>query len=100
MSKHTITIDVDTDQLRHLEDVTLIAFWHAAQINPAPFGDRDACHLAEAIGREIVRRFISATTPPLWNHQGAHINAPGTATPARAQALGRSWPGKTAGESA
>jgi len=91
MNKHTITLDIDTDTLKHLEDAVLVSYWHAAQINPAPFGDRDACRLAEDIGREIIRRFVAASTPLLWNHQGAHINSPGAILnqTVRAEALGR-----------
>ena len=88
MSKHTIALEVDTDQLRHITDEALVAYWHAAQMSPAPFGDLDACRLVEAIGREIIRRFIVATPPPLWNHQGAHINAKHMWPASTAEALG------------
>ncbi|MCB1901775.1 MAG: hypothetical protein KDH16_20965 [Rhodocyclaceae bacterium] len=70
---YTIAIKIDTDSLGSLEDSYLAALWHAAQINPAPFGDRNACELAERIGREIIRRFLVTTSPRMWDHQAAHI---------------------------
>lgn len=69
---HTITIQIDEHQLTTLEDSALAAFWHVAQWNPAPHGDRDAGSLAEAIGREIVRRWLAAAPVALWHHQGSH----------------------------
>lgn len=71
---HTIAIQIERDTLEHLEDSYLAALWHTAQINPAPFGDREACEIAERIGREIIRRFLAAAPPLLWVHQGTHIN--------------------------
>jgi hypothetical protein len=44
--------------------------WHLAQANPAPHGDRAAGELVERIGREIIRRWLQATPPELWRHQG------------------------------
>lgn len=68
----SITIPVDIDTLSHLEDRYLAALWHVAQANPAPIADRAAGDMAEAIGREIIRRFLAATSPLLWAHQGRH----------------------------
>lgn len=71
--KTTITFDLDTDRLQSYTDQHITALWHISQANPAPFGDRDACAFAEYVAREIVRRFLAATAPDLWVHQGQHI---------------------------
>lgn len=70
--KASITFEIDTAHLRSWSDSYLATLWHIAQANPAPIQDRDAGRLAEAIGREIIRRFLAATEPELWNHQGEH----------------------------
>lgn len=71
--KTTITFDVDTDRLPHYTHEHLAQLWHVAQANPAPFGDRNACHFAEQVGREIVRRWLAAAPVALWTHQAAHM---------------------------
>ncbi len=72
--KLTISIDIDTDGLESKTDSYLASIWHVAQANPAdPFADRDAGQVAEIIGREIIRRFLSNTSPELWHHQGSHF---------------------------
>jgi len=72
--KTTITITVDAAALSTLADDYLAALWHVAQANPAPIEDRDAGVVAEAIGREIIRRFLANTPPMLWAHQGRHAD--------------------------
>lgn len=72
--KIDITISVDTDVLTNLTDGYLAALWHVAQANPAPIEDRTAERVAEAIGREIIRRFLANTPPLLWEHQGGHAD--------------------------
>lgn len=72
MKKYTIAIEVSTDALRAFADDYLVSLWHAAQANPAPLEDPDACHLVEHIGREIIRRFICERDPTLWARQGTH----------------------------
>lgn len=60
---------------QHLQGYTdqhLTALWHVTQANPAEYGDDDAGRATEFVGREIIRRFLAATPPTLWNHQGAH----------------------------
>lgn len=74
--KLDITIPVDTDTLPNLRDEYLVALWHAAQANPAPIEDRAAARVAEAIGREIIRRFLATTPPLLWEKQGSHAAWP------------------------
>lgn len=74
--KLEITIPVDTDTLSHIRDEYLAALWHVAQANPAPIQDHAASRVAEAIGREIIRRFLATTPPLLWEHQGSHAALP------------------------
>lgn len=73
MATTTITFEVDTDSMGHVTDAHIAQLWHIAQANPAPFGDRNACEFAEAVGREIVRRWLACTPPELWTHQGRHV---------------------------
>lgn len=47
MAATTITFTVSTDDMGRMDDAHLAQFWHIAQANPAPFGDRDACDLVE-----------------------------------------------------
>lgn len=70
--RYTVRIEIDTESLATVTDQDLAALWHVAQANPAPIDIQDAGKVAEAIGREIVRRFLKATAPALWNHQGSH----------------------------
>lgn len=70
--KHTITLTFDDQVLTNYTDQHLAALWHAAQANPVDSMDRDAGDLAESIGREIIRRFLVATPPELYNHQAHH----------------------------
>jgi hypothetical protein len=65
-----ITIEVDDGHLSNYQDAQLAMCWHLAQANPAPHGDRAAGELVERIGREIIRRWLKATPPALWRHQG------------------------------
>ena len=73
--KHDIVISIDTDSLRTYTDAFLATAWVVAQANPAPFGDRLACELAEGIGREIIARWLKAQPPVLWTRQGRHVTA-------------------------
>lgn len=71
---YSVTVNVPAD-IRGYTDVYLVSLWHLSQINPAPFGDHEACMFAEKVGREIIRRFIAEVGPELWNHQALHIEA-------------------------
>lgn len=71
--KTTVTFSIDTDNLSSFTDSYLAALWHISQANIAPFGDQNACELAEKVGREIIRRFVTAQPPELWVHQGRHV---------------------------
>jgi hypothetical protein len=66
----TISIEVHPDDLTNYGAAHLAAVWHAVQISPVPHGDRATGDLVEVIGREIIRRWLKATTPELWHHQG------------------------------
>lgn len=72
MTTTSITFQIDADKLPHINDSYLAQLWHIAQANPAEFGDVTACDIAERVGREIVRRWLAATPPELWHHQGRH----------------------------
>lgn len=73
-SAYSVTVDIP-DDITGYHDVYLVSLWHLSQINPAPFGDPEACRFAEKVAREIIRRFIAEVGPELWNHQGAHIES-------------------------
>mgnify|MGYP001339102862 CR=1 FL=1 len=68
--KTTVTFEIDTADLRTIEDRYLASLWHVAQANPAPATDVDAARLAEDIGREIIHRWLTATPPELYARQG------------------------------
>lgn len=70
--KHQITLEIDTERLSSLTDQALANAWMAAQANPAPMEDRDACELAEHVGREIIKRWLKTVPPELWHRQGNH----------------------------
>lgn len=72
MTITSITFQIDADKLPGINDSYLAQLWHIAQANPAEFGDVTACDFAERVGREIVRRWLAATPPELWHHQGRH----------------------------
>lgn len=72
--KADILIPVDTQALSKYTDAHLAALWHVAQANPAPIENPAAGQVAEAIGREIIRRFLATTPPLLWEHQGRHAD--------------------------
>ena len=70
--EHHVTFQIDTEKLPHYTDSHVASLWHIAQANPAAFEDRDAGQLAEAIGREIIRRWLRWAGAPLWDRQGNH----------------------------
>ncbi len=71
-TKATIAIEVDLSALPRVPDDYLVALWHAAQFNPAPFGDELAGELVKKIGWEIIRRWLAMTPPSMYHHQPHH----------------------------
>lgn len=67
-----VPFEIRIDALATYTSEFLAAAWHVAQFNPAPITNREAADLAEAIGREIITRWLKEQRPPLWNHQGRH----------------------------
>lgn len=67
--KYAVTIEIDTDALRHIEDGYLAQCWHVAQANPVDSTDRGAGALAEQVGREIIRRWLMTAPVELHWHQ-------------------------------
>lgn len=72
----TVTFVIDSDILPDYSDEQIAQLWHIAQANTAEFGDVNACHLAEYIGQEIIRRWLVGIPPELRNHQGSNIKNP------------------------
>jgi hypothetical protein len=71
--KHEITIVIDEADLSRVTDENLALWWRVAQANPADgFAAIEPGELAEKIGREIIRRWLTGVRPELWNHQGHH----------------------------
>lgn len=70
----TITLEFDAQGLSGYTDEFLAALWHASQAQSKPFGDKETCETVEQVGREIIRRFLTNTSPALWHFQGRHIN--------------------------
>ena len=71
--KHEITIVTDEADLSRVTDERLAVWWHVAQANPADgFASNKPGDLAEMIGREIIRRWLTGVRPELWHHQGRH----------------------------
>lgn len=70
----TIRIDIDIDALQSYTDEYLAVCWHAAQANPqSSFDSPEPGLIAEHVGREIIRRWLTAVPPALWNVQGNHF---------------------------
>jgi hypothetical protein len=72
MTTHAITIEIDDKRPASYTDEFLAVCWHAAQANPAEYGDYMAGELVERIGREIIRRWLKDVPPELWHHQARH----------------------------
>lgn len=74
-SKTTISIEVDVAMLSRYTASHLAMLWHVAQANPADgFENKEPSELAEKIGREIIRRWLAATEPEMYRHQGRHYH--------------------------
>lgn len=71
--KRTVTIEINTDQLKSLTDEYLAALWAVAQVNPVPYDDPDAGELATRIGDEIIRRWLKGTPVEMYNHSSEQV---------------------------
>ncbi|MFB4273071.1 hypothetical protein [Nonomuraea sp. GTA35] len=69
-----ITIRISSTGLARTSDQHLAALWHAIQAAPADFEHSATGHVAEHIGREIIRRWLRAVDPELWRQQGDHYS--------------------------
>lgn len=65
--KHSITIEIDTDGLRNLEDSHLAAFWQVAQLNPVSRDDMGASRLVADLQAEIIRRWLERAPTLQYN---------------------------------
>lgn len=74
MRKVVVTVEFDLDQLQGYTDEYLAHLWHVCQANPAEYGDRGACGMAEAVKFEIVRRWLQSAPVGLYNHQMRSTN--------------------------
>ncbi len=73
-TKHVIGIEIDLDALTSHTDEYLALCWHVAQANPvSSFDSREPELIAETVGREIIRRWLSEVRPQLWNVKGGHF---------------------------
>lgn len=71
--KTSITIEFDTDALAGYTDGFLATLWHVAQENPADgFNSSKPGEIAQAIGWEIIRRWLKTTEPAMFHHQDRH----------------------------
>lgn len=70
-----ITFKIDTDSIQGYTDQYVATLWHIAQANPADgYASPGPGRLAEEIGGEIIRRFVTRTGPELWNHKGSNFD--------------------------
>ncbi len=73
-AKKVVPIVIDLDSLTSYTDEYLAVCWHAAQANPvSSFDNAEPEQIAEHVGREIIRRWLAAVPPPLWNVKGGHF---------------------------
>lgn len=69
MTKHTVVVDLDDQDLPHVDDGHLALLWHVAQANPAAWGEPSAGLLASKVGHEIIRRWLRGAPLELFRHQ-------------------------------
>ena len=71
--KKTISVEIDTDNLRSFTDEHLVNLWHVAQSDPAPCSDYDAGVVTDCIGREIIKRWLKVNAGSTYNHSESII---------------------------
>lgn len=64
-----VTVSIKKGNLGRTPDATLALYWHVAQANPAPIGDKLAGDMVQAIGWEIIRRWLGGVKPEMYHHQ-------------------------------
>lgn len=64
-----VTLQIKRVDLGRVTDSTLATYWHVAQANPAPHGDKLAGEMVQWIGYEIVRRWLGGVSPEMYHHQ-------------------------------
>jgi hypothetical protein len=73
VSKTSITIDFDPDQLTGYTDARLAMLWHLVQANPADgFEHSQPGDLAARVGWEIIRRWLKGAPIEMYRHQQSH----------------------------
>jgi hypothetical protein len=73
-STHNVSIAIDLDALTSYTDQYLATCWHAAQANSqSSFDSPEPEQIAEAVGREIIRRWLAQVPPALWHVKGGHF---------------------------
>jgi hypothetical protein len=69
MTEMSITVTFNLRMLHSYTDEHLATLWHVAQANPAPHGDPWAGEIAEKLGYEIIRRWLSKIEPEMYHHK-------------------------------
>jgi hypothetical protein len=73
VTKTSITIEFDSDQLPGYTDTRLALLWHLVQANPADgFEHSQPGDLAAKVGWEIIRRWLRAAPIEMYRHQPGH----------------------------
>lgn len=67
--EQSITVTFNLDHLNGYTDEHVATLWYVAQANPAPHGDPLAGDIAEKLGYEIIRRWLSKAEPEMYKHK-------------------------------
>lgn len=73
--KYSVTVEIDTNKLQSYTDEYLSTLWHVSQANPAAIDDHDAARVAEAVGIEIIRRWLAFHPGEMYSHLGSHMRS-------------------------
>lgn len=69
-----ISLTIYPRELSRQQDSYLATLWHVIQAAPAGFEHKAPGEIAEAIGREIIRRWLRTVEPELYHQQGHHYD--------------------------
>ena len=72
--KATISIEIDTNSLKSVEDSYLEQLWYVANIS-ARAGNTLGIKVSEDVIAEIVRRWLTSQPPSAWAHIGFNRTA-------------------------